>query len=169
MIAFLESITVGITVGEGGKKHPANKVEAAGAHRVLRRALTAASLAVALAAALGACAPHNAIEPCGTGQISRLYLGKRTPDGPVSDVQWQRFIDEAATPMFPNGFTVLDAQGQWRNADGLLEREATRVLEIVHDQNPFTRERVHALANDYKRRFNQRSVLVAQVPSYQCF
>jgi hypothetical protein len=39
----------------------------------------------------------------------------------------------------------------------------------VHDQNPFTRERVHALANDYKRRFAQRSVLVTQVPSYQCF
>jgi Protein of unknown function (DUF3574) len=131
--------------------------------------VAAAAFAITLAGLLiSGCTAHQSVDPCTTGQISRLYFGQRTPDGFVTDVQWQRFINEAVTPSFPDGFTVLDAHGQWRNADGLVEREATRVLEIVHDQNPFTRERVHALAKDYKRRFAQHSVLVVQVPSYQC-
>jgi hypothetical protein len=138
--------------------------------RVTGARVTTASFAMVLASLLvSGCTADQSADPCTTGQISRLYLGQRTPDGFVTDVQWQRFINEAVTPSFPDGFTVLDGHGQWRNAEGLLERETTRVLEIVHDQNPFTRERVHALANDYKRRFAQRSVLVTQVPSYQCF
>jgi Protein of unknown function (DUF3574) len=63
---------------------------------------------------------------------------------------------------------VLAAEGLWRGTNGEMQHEATRVLEIAHDQNPYTRARVHELANDYKRRFVQYSVLVTQVPSYQC-
>lgn len=64
--------------------------------------------------------------------------------------------------------TVLPGEGHWRNPGGKQQREATRVLEIAHDHHPASRERVHQLANDYKRRFAQHSVLVTQVPSYQC-
>jgi Protein of unknown function (DUF3574) len=117
---------------------------------------------------LHACAQEDELEPCSIGQISRIYLGQSTPSGGVTEAEWQQFIDEAVTPRFPHGFTVLPGEGHWRNAFGVSQREATRVLEIAHDHNPSSRDRVHQLANEYKRRFTQHSVLVTQVPSYQC-
>jgi hypothetical protein len=52
--------------------------------------------------------------------------------------------------------------------DWQMHRDATRMLEIAHDHNPYTQARVHDLASDYKRLFAQLSVLVTRVPSYQC-
>jgi hypothetical protein len=137
-------------------------------HRSKPARVALLSFACALAVLLGACTPDDSVEPCFAGQISRVYLGQSTPNGKVTDAQWQQFITEAVTPRFPRGFTVLAAEGQRRGANGEMQHEATRVLEIAHDQNPYTRARVHELANDYKRRFVQYSVLVTQVPSYQC-
>lgn len=117
---------------------------------------------------LGACSQHEAVDPCFIGQISRVYLGQQTPSGAISDADFQQFITDVVTPKFPSGFTLLSGEGQWRGKAGEMHREATRVLEIAHDHNPYTRARVHDLANDYKRRFAQQSVLVTQVPSYQC-
>jgi hypothetical protein len=72
------------------------------------------------------------------------------------------------TPRFPDGFTVLDAQGQWRAADGSVRKEATRVIEVVHSDDPRTRARVRSVAVDYQHRFAQQSVLVSTSPTYQC-
>ena len=132
------------------------------------------ALVAVIMGTLGGCTPDDSTEPCFAGQISRVYLGRQTlgqqtPSGSVTDADFQHFITDAVTPKFPSGFTVLTGEGQWRGKGGETHREATRVLEIAHDHNPTTRARVHDLANDYKRRFAQQSVLVTQVPSYQCF
>jgi Protein of unknown function (DUF3574) len=137
-------------------------------HRSKLTRVAALSFTCVLVSLLGACTPDDSVEPCFAGQISRVYLGQSTPNGTVTDAQWQQFITESVTPRFPRGFTVLAAEGQWRGANGEMQHEATRVLEIAHDHNPYTRARVHDLANDYKRQFAQQSVLVTQVPSYQC-
>jgi hypothetical protein len=47
--------------------------------------------------------------------------------------------------------------------------EETRIVEIAHDRSPLARDRVRAVAVDYKRRFAQQSVLVTQFESVQCF
>lgn len=130
--------------------------------------LTGKSGIALLMSVLGACSQHDAVDPCFIGQISRVYLGQQTPSGAISDPDFQQFITDVVTPKFPSGFTLLSGEGQWRGKSGEMHREATRVLEIAHDHNPYTRARVHDLANDYKRRFAQQSVLVTQVPSYQC-
>jgi Protein of unknown function (DUF3574) len=121
-----------------------------------------------LALTLTACGPHAPIQHCGNGSVTRLYMGQATPSGNVTDAEWQQFITETVTPRFPEGFTVLHAQGQWRGRDGGIHREDTRVLEIVHHNDPASQAQVRALAHAYKRRFSQESVLLTQLPSYQC-
>lgn len=61
----------------------------------------------------------------------------------------------------------------WQQAAGSRQqRETTRIPEITHLYNPSSREQVHQLANENKRRVTQHSaqhsVLVTHVPSYQC-
>ncbi len=112
---------------------------------------------------------HPAVDSCSDGAVSRLYLGQTTPTGVVSGAEWRAFIAESVTPRFPAGFTELQAQGHWRDDRGIISEEETRIVEIVHDGAPLTRERFREVAADYKRRFAQQSVLITQSQSFQCF
>jgi hypothetical protein len=119
-------------------------------------------------ATLAGCEVELPLQTCTAGTLSRMYLGQDTPTGAVTPAQWQRFVTEVVTPQFPGGFTVIDAKGQWRDADGSIKHEDTRVLEIVHDASPQLQARVRALAHAYKRTFAQQSVLMSQLPTLQC-
>jgi len=127
--------------------------------------IAAASL---LSAMIVACGPLPAAKGCAFGSVTRLYLGRDTPAGALTEGQWEQFVAETVTPRFPDGFTVLDAQGLWRAADGSVRKEATRVIEVVHSDDPRTRARVRSVAVDYQHRFAQQSVLVSTSPTYQC-
>jgi len=45
----------------------------------------------------------------------------------VSDAEWRAFLDEAVTPLFPAGLTVVEATGQWKGQSGQVERERAEV------------------------------------------
>jgi hypothetical protein len=136
--------------------------------RIGLKTAAASAAAALLALTLTACGPHAPIQQCGNGSVTRLYMGQATPSGTVTEAEWQQFITETVTPRFPEGFTVLNAQGQWRGRDGGIHREDTRVLEIVHRDDAASKAQLRALAHAYKRRFFQESVLLTQLPSYQC-
>jgi hypothetical protein len=91
-----------------------------------------------------------------------LYFGLDLPDGGVvSEEQWAGFLADIVTPRFPEGFTVLDAQGQWRDPEnphaGVL-REATRVMIIVHTEAVDADRAISEIKSLYKTSFGQKSV-----------
>lgn len=89
-----------------------------------------------------------------------LLFGAAKPDGTeVSDADWLAFLDETVTPRFPDGLTVLDGRGQWRNARGEIVREATRVLLVWHLPHARTAADIAAIRETYKQRFGQESVM----------
>ncbi len=126
------------------------------------------AVTAAWALMLWGCGPNAPVQHCESGNVTRLYLGQASPTGVVTPAQWQQFVSDTVTPRFPDGFTVLDAQGQWRGRDGTITQEATRVLEIVHTDDAQSRASVQALAHAYKRRFSQNSVLLTQLASFKC-
>jgi hypothetical protein len=140
--------------------------------------LCSAALASALLAGCGAPplapapqAPPAVNDGCTAGTVSRLYLGRDSAAGEVSDAQWRAFVDDAVTPRFPAGFTVFGAHGHWRDASVQPARtvsEASFMLEIVHDDATATREQVRAIADDYRQRFGQQAVLVVHQPARWC-
>ena len=49
----------------------------------------------------------------------RLFFGRSRGDVEVvSDKAWRGFLAAEITPRFPDGLTVLDAAGQWRDGSG---------------------------------------------------
>jgi Protein of unknown function (DUF3574). len=78
---------------------------------------------------------------------------------------WRSFLDEEVTPRFPDGLTVLDAHGQWRE-EGRSEpgRERSRVLVIVHPATPAKRAGIEAIREAYKARTGEQSVLAVETP-----
>ena len=96
-----------------------------------------------------------------------MLFGASRPDGRiVSDAEWVDFLDNAVTPRFPAGLTVLRGHGQWRGGDGALVREQSRVLVIWHEPTERTERDIEAIRAAYKRRFDQESVM--RVESVSC-
>ena len=128
---------------------------------------------LALAAYATACthAPatraHIACEPGDRTMVrDALYFGRnRLGGGSVSDAEWTTFLAEAVTPRFPDGFTVHAAQGQWRGANGAIERESSNVLVLLHDGNAAALQRISAIADEYRTRFRQEAVLRERSPA----
>jgi len=91
---------------------------------------------------------------------SELYFGRNIAGRlRVSERQWTAFLKRELTPRFPDGLTVLDAQGQWRGpASGTLVREPSKLVIVVTADDAAMRERLAAAAAVYKQRFNQKSV-----------
>ncbi|HET7844793.1 MAG TPA: DUF3574 domain-containing protein [Xanthomonadales bacterium] len=120
-----------------------------------------------LTLALASCATHP-IVGCASGAgesvMDLLYFGTATPDGVVSDVEWQAFLRDVVTPRFPDGLTTWTAAGQWRGADGEIVREGSHVLQLMHARDPAFERSIGTIAADYNARFRQEAVLRITTP-----
>jgi hypothetical protein len=96
----------------------------------------------------------------------RLYFGRGLADGgSVSDAEWERFVAEAIVPSFPDGHTVWRAEGAWRDSAGQIVREASFVVELIHDDDRALDAGIEMIIASYKLRFHQESVLWVRTPA----
>jgi uncharacterized protein DUF3574 len=88
-----------------------------------------------------------------------LYFGLARPKGAVSELEWQIFLRDEVTKRFPDGFTVWEAQGQWRTPAGTIDHERSKVLLVVHPDSAQARKSIQEVIGSYRRLFEQESVL----------
>ncbi|MEA2934368.1 MAG: hypothetical protein QOD74_1014 [Variibacter sp.] len=95
---------------------------------------------------------------------AELFFGRNLKvGGSIGESAWASFLAQEVTPRFPQGLTVVDAAGQWRNAASRVIRERSKVLLVVAPDESDTRTRLQAVRDAYARRFRQQSVgLVTQ-------
>ena len=101
----------------------------------------------------------------------QLFFGRNIPGGSrVSDADWADFAATVITPAFPDGFSVTDAKGQWRDsATGKIVREPSEVLQIVAPQSPALAPKIGKIAGAYRTRFHQQSVGIVTRPVCAAF
>ena len=133
----------------------------------MRRAVLALLVS---AAVLPACAaPADAVFCKGTlqgefWQRTELYFGRNSPAGEVTETQFQGFLDGVVTPLFPDGLTVLDANGQYRASPGSpVEKERTKLLILLYPFSADASAKVEQIRTSYKQQFQQQSVLRTDV------
>jgi hypothetical protein len=129
----------------------------------MRRALAAALLLFPLAAHAQDCVP-----PLRPMLRAELYFGRTMGKGEMSEAQWRQFAAQVLTPGFPDGLTVLDARGQWRDGRRLV-RERSKLVIVVLSDAPAAHERITAAAEAYKTRFHQKSVGIVVQPVCAAF
>jgi hypothetical protein len=99
---------------------------------------------------------------------SELYFGAGpvdVPDGGVAEIRWRGFLDKEVTPRFPDGLTVFDAYGQWRDrGSDAPSRQWTKVLVIVHEDTPENRAAIDAIRVAWKASTHDKSVLLVTEP-----
>jgi hypothetical protein len=106
-----------------------------------------------------ACAPRAMIQSQTVLAEDALYFGLNKPQGRVSDTEWNRFLNEEVTPRFPDGLTVWDAKGQWKDPKGKIGKESTKVLLLIHPDNPAADKAIQTIIEIYKKKFDQESVM----------
>jgi hypothetical protein len=116
--------------------------------------------------ALGACAqpaPRES-EACAAGAeervIATMYFGRNIGgELGVSEEEWDGFVDREITPRFPDGLTVADAEGQWRDTEtGAIVREPSKQLTVFVGDEAAGRAALDEIAEAYKREFQQQAV-----------
>ncbi len=128
----------------------------------MRRTLTLT--AVALLSLVGA--PPATALTCPSGSEPRiaaeLYFGRNIGETlGVSDEDWAKFIDGVVTPRFPDGLSVFEIQGQWRDQpSGRIVREPGKVLKLIIIDNPAAILKIAEIIALYKARHQQQSVLM---------
>jgi hypothetical protein len=92
--------------------------------------------------------------------VAELFFGRDIKGrAPLSDGEWAEFTAQTITPNFPDGFTVFDGAGQWRNPrTGHIARDPTKILLIAAPRTPDLAPRLSTVIDAYKARFHQQSV-----------
>ncbi|GAA2933672.1 DUF3574 domain-containing protein [Streptomyces enissocaesilis] len=93
---------------------------------------------------------------------TRLFFGTGRPDGgpDVTDRQFADFVDRHVTGSFPDGLTVQDGWGQWRDAGGTIERERSYELILLYpaSQAKARDPHIERVRDAYRRAYAQESV-----------
>ena len=97
--------------------------------------------------------------------VTEVYVGLSGPGGrAIPKKAWQAFLKSDVVAAFPDGFTVIPAQGYWRGK-GMTEtaQENSLVLKIIHPAGPDALAKLAGIAKRYAGRFEQQAVLLSTV------
>jgi hypothetical protein len=91
--------------------------------------------------------------------VAELFFGRNIAGrGPLTEAEWRTFAADTITPNFPDGLTVFDGDGQWRNpATGKISHERTKIVLVAAKRVPDLAGRLSAVIDTYKNRFHQQS------------
>ncbi len=94
-----------------------------------------------------------------------IYLGLNIPgDGVVGEEDFQRFLEEVVSAEFPLGLTALDAYGQMLEQDGDCEKQQTKVIVLVHQNDDANLQAVERVIGAYRERFGGPQVMHTTSP-----
>jgi hypothetical protein len=88
----------------------------------------------------------------------------------VSEDEWTDFVAKEISPRFPQGLSVDDAVGQWRDRDtNAIVKEPSKDVQIIVPQDAEVKGKIDAIVTAYKERFRQQSVGVVMRPACVSF
>ncbi|MFG3254719.1 DUF3574 domain-containing protein [Streptomyces sp. NPDC048172] len=142
------------------------RLRVAVAASVLALSVSAPAAYAALDEGAPSSAPPKTVAERGKAYVeTRLYFGTADPDGgpAVTDRQFRAFVDKHVTPRFPEGLTIQNGRGQWKDKQGTIERERSYELTVMYPESeaPTHDGDIQRIRSAYKRLFNQESVLRA--------
>ena len=89
-------------------------------------------------------------------------------DGVISYEEFDSFIDEYITPVFPDGLTYLNASGQWLSQSGNLVVEPSIYMIIYYENNADNEENIQQIVQSYMDLYQQEAVLYTSMVSTVC-
>ncbi len=103
--------------------------------------------------------PHTETE----WQETKLFMGlSRSGGAAVSRREWDQFVIDHFVAGFPNGFTIVETTGYWRDRNtGATVYENGKQVIVLHEATPDNETMINEIAEKYRARFDQQSVLIS--------
>lgn len=93
---------------------------------------------------------------------TELFFGRNIPGGgEVSEEEFQAFVDRVITPLFPDGLTVFEANGQFKDSKGQIIEEESKSVKLIFEDTVKNEKAIDLIIEAYMQEFNQESVLVS--------
>jgi hypothetical protein len=142
--------------------------EALGVMLIVERSKSVGRAALALAGALAALALASCATPpsgpcvaAGEHPTAELVFGRVSSGAPgVTEAQFAKFLQQEVGRRFPDGLTVVDAQGRWFAPAGGAIRGPSKKVMIVLRGGADDRDKLDAVRAAYTERFHQPSALL---------
>ena len=126
---------------------------------VFRASLVLAATALILSACVSQAPPGCAsASEKPTAELVFARVSEQAPG--VSEAQFALFLREEIKPRFPDGLTVVDAQGRWTLPAGPAIHSPSKVVTVVLRGGDDERAKLEAVRAAYMRRYHQTSVLL---------
>jgi hypothetical protein len=88
-----------------------------------------------------------------------LYFERNLPGGgEVSEIEFQRFVDNVITTRFPAGLTIFDADEQLCNDKDTPEDESTRIVTLFVEDSSANEVALDKIAKAYHQQFQGAAV-----------
>lgn len=90
---------------------------------------------------------------------TELYFGLPKPEDSVA-ATWEVFTDSFITPIFPSGYTILDADGRWRDKDSIsTAKEKSKIVIVIYKPDSTKENGIQYIIQHYKQQFKQKAIL----------
>lgn len=91
---------------------------------------------------------------------TELLFGLSKSNGSiVTEKEFQRFMDQEVTPLFPNGLTLITATGQFKGSNAAVIKEQSKLLLLLYPFDAESNRRIEHIREAYRSTFQQQSVL----------
>ena len=91
---------------------------------------------------------------------TELFFGLSRSNGPdVTEEEFQSFVDIEVTPHFPDGLTLLNGTGQFKDSTGTIIQEGSKLLILLYPFSWRNNREIEQIREAYKETFQQESVL----------
>jgi hypothetical protein len=91
---------------------------------------------------------------------TELLFGLSKPDGSIiTEPEFQQFIDREVTPLFPDGLTLMNVTGQFKDSKNVIIKEKSKLLLLLHRNDRNAQSNIEQIRKAYVKKFQQESVL----------
>jgi hypothetical protein len=132
-----------------------------GGKSTIRTGLSLAGAALLLGLAACQTASGGQCSIAGQKPTAELVFGRVSNGAPgVSEAQFSKFLQQEISRRFPDGLTVVDAQGRWAPpANGAIRGPSKTVMIVLRGRTD-DRDELEAVRTAYAERFHQPSALL---------
>ena len=94
-----------------------------------------------------------------------IFFGRNTTSGgEVSEEEFSKFLEDVVTKEFPAGLTVFDSYGQMKDDAGTIQKQATKVVLLVHEKSAANDKAIKGIIDSYREMFDQPQVMRTTTP-----
>lgn len=91
---------------------------------------------------------------------TELYFGLSQNNKTISESEWNSFEKNEISIRLPEGYTIYDADGAWKDKNtGLTLKEKSKVLVVIHHEDQRKSQAIDQIRARYMKQFYQQSVM----------